>query len=299
MTDTALRDALETLTARYRTPDGDPVSFPRRYEDPGDKEAAGFIASSLAFGNAKAFDKTVGKILSVMGPSPYGFLLRFSPGRDGRMFLPLGHRWVKGRDIIALLSALKTALKKHGSLKALFLKGFSRTHQDVGTALARFVDRLREYRSGRGRTGHGSFFFPTPLNGSACKRMNLFLRWMVRHEDGLDMGLWPEVPASRLIAPLDTHVYRLSVYLGWTRRKTKDWKTALEITGALRGMNPEDPLKYDFALCHHGMEYCSGQGPERCPPCPLRRLCGEEKRVIRRREGRDVRPSGQRASLYG
>lgn len=279
-----LRQSLDALCSMYPIPRRDPVEFLHRYEREEDKEVVGFISSSFSFGNARAFGRILEGLLSLLGASPRDFLLRFSPQRDGDPFLSIGHRWVRGRDVVRLLSLLGLVLVRHGSLKALFLKGFRRTDPHVGPALARFVGEFRALSSAPsswGRPGDGAFFFPSPGAGSACKRMNLFLRWMVRDGNGVDAGLWPEVPRSRLIIPLDTHLYRLSEYLGLTRRKSKDWKTAVEITGAFRRIEPRDPLKYDYALCHHGMEYCSGPHPSRCRACPLRVHCRAGRAVTR------------------
>jgi len=269
----ALKSSLEALRARFKVPSRDPIIFPRRYESPRDREVVGFIASSFAFGNARAFERTLEKVFSPMGPSPYEYLLRFSPARDRRFFISLGHRWVRGKDIIAFLSLMKAALRKHGSLRSLFIKGFRASDKNIAQGIIHFSKEFHALMTGKGDYKACRFFFPSPEDGSACKRMNLFLRWMVRGGDGIDMGLWPEVPRSHLIVPLDTHIYRLSSYLGWTQRKSKDWKTAEEITEALKKLSPNDPLKYDFALCHYGMEYCSGEDPVKCPSCPLARRC--------------------------
>jgi uncharacterized protein (TIGR02757 family) len=111
-------------------------------------------------------------------------------------------------------------------------------------------------------------FFSSPVNGSACKRANLFLRWMVRDRD-IDFGIWKKIPKNKLVIPLDTHIAKISRCLGFTKRKTQDWKMALEVTHALKKLDPEDPLKYDFALCHHGISgVCKGmRGKERCEGC--------------------------------
>jgi len=269
----AIKSSLEALRARFKVPSRDPIVFPLRYESPIDREAVGFIASSFAFGNARAFERTLEKVFYQMGKSPYKYILGFSPGRDGRRFISLGHRWVRGKDIISFLSLMKAALRKHGSLKSLFLKGFRTSDKNTARGIVHFSREFHTLLGSKGDYKACRFFFPSPEDGSACKRMNLFLRWMVRGGDGIDMGLWPEVPRSHLIVPLDTHIYRLSSFLGWTQRKSKDWKTAEEITGALKRLSPDDPLKYDFALCHYGMEYCSGEDAAKCTPCPLAKQC--------------------------
>jgi len=113
-------------------------------------------------------------------------------------------------------------------------------------------------------------FFPSPAKGSACKRINLFLRWMVRDKD-IDFGLWRSIPANRLVIPLDIHIARISRCLGFTKRASADWKAAIEITEALKKLDPADPLKYDFALCHHGISgVCRGRNNPGCRDCALK-----------------------------
>ena len=119
------------------------------------------------------------------------------------------------------------------------------------------------------------YFFSSPAGGSACKRLNLYLRWMVRHDPGLDLGLWTEVPPSRLVIPLDTHVARIARYVGLSSRNTADWKMALEVTRALREFDPGDPVKYDFAICRLGiLDYCPRKRDAlKCAACLLKPVC--------------------------
>ena len=121
------------------------------------------------------------------------------------------------------------------------------------------------------------FFFPSPASGSACKRLCMYLRWMVRPADGIDLGLWREVSAAKLVIPVDAHIQRISRYLGLTNRKQADWRMAREITQALRRLDPADPVKYDFSLCHLGIsEGCDGRDRVRCTACPINELCTAE-----------------------
>ncbi|HEY6837754.1 MAG TPA: DUF2400 family protein, partial [Geobacteraceae bacterium] len=119
-----------------------------------------------------------------------------------------------------------------------------------------------------------TFFFPSPASGSACKRLCMFLRWMVRPADGIDLGLWHDVSPTKLVIPVDAHIQRIGRYLGLTTRKQADWKMAREITAALRRLDPADPVKYDFSLCHLGIsEGCSGRDRLRCRACPIGEIC--------------------------
>jgi uncharacterized protein (TIGR02757 family) len=170
------------------------------------------------------------------------------------------HRWTTGRDVADLLWRVAQALRDHGSLHELFLRGYEPADRNIGSALTRFVDALLEYdgRPVAGRTagspGKGvRYLLSRPADGSACKRLNLFLRWVVRPDDGLDLGLWSEITTGQLVIPLDTHSSRVSRALGLTRRATIDWRAAEEVTDALRRYDPADPVRYDFALCHVSM----------------------------------------------
>jgi uncharacterized protein (TIGR02757 family) len=293
-----LKAALDALYADFdRQADGvvDPVRFVHRYDDPADREIAGFVAAGLAFGRVASVMQSVGRVLDRMGPSPAAFVRRFVPAADGPPFLSLTHRWTRGRDLVALLWVLRQALDRAGSIQRFFLEGYDAGAEDVGPALESFSSRamaldLRDaYGRVPARPGVG-YFFPRPSRGSACKRMNLYLRWMVRR-DAIDVGAWPGVPPSKLVVPLDVHVIRLGRCLGLTRLVSPGWRMASEITSSLRALDPEDPVRYDFALCHVGMrDECGFGRAVRDANCPLRGLCQPAART--RRSSR--RPSARR-----
>ena len=251
----------------------DPIEFPQRYKNPRDIEVSAFIAASLAYGKVGLFKPAVEKILSGMGANPYEFLLEFRPKKHGKLFEGIQYRFNKNEDLLALLFILHKALIAHTSLENLFRKFYRPDSPDIGEALSGFVasllktDTSRIYGEDIKPAGLRQLF-PSPLDGSACKRSNLFLRWMVRDRD-IDFGIWKGIPKNRLIIPLDTHIARISGCLGFTKRKSQDWKTAVEITESLKRMEPEDPLKYDFAFCHHGISgICSGKkGLSACNGC--------------------------------
>lgn len=163
-----------------------------------------------------------------------------------------------------LLWLAARALDEHGSLRALFLRGYEHSDSNLGPSLTRFVDALlaHEPRPQRSRSSARSagvrHLLARPADGSACKRMNMFLRWAVRRDDGLDLGLWPEVSPSQLVVPLDTHTSRVARSLGLIRRATTDWRAAEQVTDALKRYDSEDPVRFDFALCHASM---SGEWP--------------------------------------
>ncbi len=241
----------------------DPIEFPHKYKNPEDIEVSGFIASCLAYGRVELFKPVVEKILSLMGEHPYSFLMDFDVGKQGQRFT-FKYRFNESRDILCLLFIIHELLKKYSSVEAAFKSYYAPDDPDTGKGIIGLVADVMSINTsviyGRDSRPHGmTHFFPTPAKGSACKRMNLFLRWMVRDRD-IDFGIWKGIPKNKLVIPLDTHIARISRCLGLTRRTSTDWKAAVEITEALKKFDPEDPLKYDFALCHHGISGICGSG---------------------------------------
>ena len=241
---------LERLYRKYndeRYIGSDPVEFVHRYASAGDRELAALIASSLAFGNVKQIRSSVGRVLDALGGSPADFVRAAAPRDLARALHGFKHRWITGSDMAAMLGGARAALKEYGSLRELFCAGLDTRDPDVGEAAARFACAI----SGLGG-GFRACLLPSPQSGSACKRLNLFLRWMVR-SDAIDPGGWSEVPPAMLIVPLDTHMYRISKTLGFTRRRTADLKAAREATEGFRRISPRDPVRYDFALTRVGI----------------------------------------------
>lgn len=222
----------------------DPLEFLYNYSDPRDVEIAGLIASSLAYGNVKQILKSVDKVLSQMAPSPFAYIKKTDASGIRKQFKGFKHRFTTGGDISFLLAGIKSAVEKYGSLEKCFMAGFKKEHETILEALSAFQNRLNLNLSLN--------LLPSPCKGSACKRLNLFLRWMVR-KDGVDPGIWNEVPKEKLIIPLDTHMHKISLKLGFTKRKQANMKTAVEITGAFAKYSPDDPVKYDFVLTRFGI----------------------------------------------
>jgi len=260
----------------------DPVHIVRRYQSLADREVVGFCAAALAFGRVASVLQSIESLLAVMGPEPARFVRRFNPDRERSRLEPLVHRWISGRDLIALLIILRRMLDEAGSIEAFFVQDDDNESPHVGPALDAFSTRalatdLREAYGRRVPRQRGvSYFFPRPSAGSACKRLNLFLRWMVRRDE-IDLGVWSKVSPARLIVPLDTHVIRLGRCLKLTRYTSPGWKMALDITNALRAFDSHDPVRFDFALCHVGMmNACGFLRPQGSAQCPLRGLCEPE-----------------------
>jgi len=267
----SLQNLKKTLDTFYQEYDfrqrilHDPIEFPHRYKNSGDIEVAGYLACCFAYGRIGLFKPVIEKILSIMGESPYDFLLHFSVARQAKHFQGIHYRFNRNEDIICLLFMLHKILKKEGSLENIFMEHYRDTDENIGNGLAAMMDRFLSVDTtkiyGRNIKPSGLLqFFPSPAKGSTCKRSALFLRWMIRDRD-IDFGIWKKIPKDRLVIPLDTHIMKISQCLGFTNRNSADWKTAIEITEALKQFDQKDPLKYDFALCHQGVSgLCQGKG---------------------------------------
>jgi uncharacterized protein (TIGR02757 family) len=288
----------QKLDEIYRTFDhvnsaSDPVHIVRRFERPEDREIAGFCAAALAFGRVASVLQSIEALLAVMGPRPAAFVRRFDPAKHRAGIDPLVHRWIRGRDLVALLLILQRMLRESGSIERFFVAGDDPSAPDIGPALDSFSTRAlqTDLSAAYGkkmpqRLGVG-YFFPKPSSGSACKRLNLFLRWMVR-SDAIDLATWTLVSPSRLIIPLDTHVIRLGRCLRLTRYVSPGWKMAAEITASLRAIEPTDPVRFDFSLCHVGMMNACGFGRAQGDrQCPLRGVCHPR---LSQAKSRGVRP---------
>ena len=284
---------LDRLSLSYAPAAGqsDPIRSPASYEHPGDREVAAWIGSAFAYGRVDTILGSVDRVLKPLGPAPAAAL---DSVRDFRRFAReelagFRHRFHAAPDAAALLYAIARVRAEAGSVRAFFEREHRPEERDVGPLLSRVVARLLafDYRPAIGRRSLPDdspvrFFFPDPASGSACKRWNLYLRWMVR-KDALDFGLWEGIPASRLVIPTDTHVHRVARRLGLTRRKAADWKTAREITDRLARFDPNDPVRYDYALCRIGEEgICRPElALSRCGECPLGRACPTGRRRLR------------------
>jgi uncharacterized protein (TIGR02757 family) len=259
------------------------VHIVRRYTAPDDREVVGFCASALAFGRVASVLQSIESLLAVMGPHPAAFVRSFDAARQRQAIDPLVHRWIRGRDLVALLVILQRMLREAGTIERFFAAGDDPGAPDVSAGLDSFCVRALQtdlaVAYGRVPQRPGvCYFFPRPSAGSACKRLNLFLRWMVRR-DAIDLGMWTLVSPSRLIIPLDTHVIRLGRCLRLTRYATPGWRMAAEITASLRAIDPADPVRYDFSLCHVGMmNACGYRRTQGDRQCPLRGICRPKSR---------------------
>jgi len=231
----------------------DPLEFPHKYSNENDIEVSAFISSLLAYGNVKQIINSLNKIHKIMGDHPHNYVLNKWTAKSINDLGNFKHRFYSTKDIISMFAILNKIYNEYGSLKNLFLSCFYKNNSDLKSAVSDFSKKLILSAPKILCNSIGlKFMFPDPLKGSACKRMNLFLRWMVR-KDELDFGLWNEIPASKLIIPVDTHVATICRKLKLTKRKNVSWKMAEEITANLKIFDADDPVKYDFAICHIGM----------------------------------------------
>jgi uncharacterized protein (TIGR02757 family) len=277
---TQLRGKLDTLYAEFNASNSvsDPVWFAHRFEQKSDQEIVAFISAALAFGRVQSVLNSIEGMLAVMGPSPAAFVRAFDPGRDRKCFAHLVHRWTNGADFAALVWVLHQMVARGGSIEGFFVEGMPRGAVDVGEGLESFSARALAFDMrpiyGRSRPKPGvAYFFSRPSSGGACKRLNLFLRWMVRH-DRVDLGVWSRVNPSQLIVPLDTHIIRIGRCLGLTRYTSPGWRMAVDITASLRALDPSDPARFDFSMCHLGMMNGCGFDKDFADArCPLKGAC--------------------------
>jgi uncharacterized protein (TIGR02757 family) len=292
-----LRATLDRLYRDFNYPDSaaDPIQIVRRYARADDREVVGFCAASLAFGRVGSVLQSIERLLAVVGDQPAAYVRAFNPRRDGRAFDGLVHRWTRAPDLVALLWVIKQMIDRGGSIEGFFLDGYRPEAVDVEAALDQFSARalaldLKTVYGPPGRRPGVCYFFPRPSAGSGCKRLNLFLRWMVRR-DALDLGVWTRVSPAKLVVPLDTHVIRVGRCLRLTQYISPGWRMANDITASLRRLDPSDPVKYDYALCHLGMmNACGFNRAQRDAHCPLRGVCRPRARTPKRFR----RPSGRR-----
>ena len=283
-----MSDIRSTLDGLYasRSPQhlgNDPLSFCHRYADPLDREIVALIASSFAYGSVVIILRTLEVILAETGRSPRDYVESFDPQAGLSTFAGFKHRFNDGRDLCALLWGMRQMVEQSGSIQSFFLRGYNAADDDISGALNIYTASVLalDYAAVFGSSSIPAdsrfrFLFPAPASGSACKRLCMMLRWLVRPADGIDLGLWNAVSPAQLIIPVDTHICRISRYLGLSSRKAADWRMAQEITAALRNFDPADPVKYDFSLAHLGIsDGCDGKDVSRCMACQITEICAQ------------------------
>jgi uncharacterized protein (TIGR02757 family) len=247
-------DLLNTKVEQYNRPGfipNDPISIPHRFSQRQDIEIMGFWAAVLAWGQRKTIINKCHELITLMDDAPYDFVVNHQES-DLKRMLHFKHRTFNATDTLYFLHFFQTYYRSHDTLEDAFVEGLQEGDDDIENALKQFHDRFFALEDSPSRTRK---HVATPARGSTCKRLNMFLRWMVRRDDcGVDFGIWQRLSPARLVCPCDVHVDRVARTLGLIQRNQTDWKTAIELTETLRTLDPTDPVKYDFALFGLGVE---------------------------------------------
>lgn len=251
-----LKNYLETIYGQFHKPSFmriDPLLCVHRFSNDNDIEACAFLASSIAYGRAEMIIRNVNILLETMEHEPSSFIMNTSLKEKKNRFKGFKHRFNTSDDIALLLDCLRIIRLEHGGLETLFID--VPQQETIKANLVHYTISIRKIARLLSKSVQSTFDYllPSPSSGSACKRLNMFLRWMVRERDGIDLGLWKNVLPSSLIMPVDTHIAQIATSLELTKRSTADWRMAEEITGALRKFDNNDPVRYDFSLCRAGM----------------------------------------------
>lgn len=270
-----LRKYLEEVYQHYHRPEylgSDPLVIVRRFESNADREIAALFSALLAYGNVKQINRDLVSLFRSMDWTPAAFLRDFRFAEASRRLDGFKHRFTDRTDVLCLCWLLHQLLR-HSNLETAFVQGWREGETDLVAAASRFCDTLYSmdfgpYLDRSQMLSRTSFkhFLPRADRGSACKRIHLFLRWVVRQNDGIDLGIWKTIAPSRLLIPVDTHILRIAQQLGICSRRSASAAAAREITDHLRHFCPEDPVRYDFSLCRTGIlgqSTCIGMNPER------------------------------------
>lgn len=245
MNKTELKAFLDEKALLYEKPDFiplDPIQIPHRFEVKEDIEIAGFLAATISWGNRKSIINSANRLIEITGNSPYDFVMSYTP-KDQHLLSGFVHRTFNETDLQTFILALQNIYAHHEGLESLFAK--HKTHDSLQPAISAFKKIFFEISHQPRTQKHVS----DPLKNSAAKRINMFLRWMVRDASaGVDLGIWESIPTSILSCPLDVHTSTIARKLGLLSRKQNDAKTLLELDTSLRKMDAQDPVKYDFAL---------------------------------------------------
>jgi uncharacterized protein (TIGR02757 family) len=248
-----LKSFLEKKAGEYNHPSFiqlDPVSIPHRYKKKQDIEIAGLFAAVFAWGNRKTIINKSAELMQLFDNKPYEFCLYHQPS-DLRRLLAFRHRTFTATDLLYFIAFLHHHYSVHSSLESAFTRWMKPGDANTENALKGFHDYFFALEEVPARTRK---HIASPASGSTCKRLNMFLRWMVRRDkNGVDFGIWKKIKPSQLVCPIDLHVARVSRKLGLLNRKQTDWKAAIELTGRLKLFDPDDPVRYDLALFGMGV----------------------------------------------
>ena len=247
-----LRDLLEHLHDKYNRTEfiePDPISIPHSFSDRDDREVAGLLAATIAWGNRKAIVKSARRMMQYMDYAPAEFV-REASDKELMHLQSYVHRTFNGQDFTDFVLCMRHIMQKHGGI-GLFFENHYEARHDIAQVLSLFRREFFSYQ----HDPHCEKHLSSIDKGAACKRLNMYLRWFVRHDDrGVDFGLWRKIPMSALYLPLDVHTGNMGRALGLLSRKQSDWKATAEITAALREFDATDPVRYDFSLFGAGFD---------------------------------------------
>jgi uncharacterized protein (TIGR02757 family) len=308
---TKIKECLENLYEKFEESFlySDPLGFVHKFDKKRDIEIAGFIAAGFAFGNVSQILKILAQIDKIVGHNFYDFTLNFKVEDGFKQFKGIYYRFIKENDFVALFYILSEIIKQYGSIENFFMEGYISHALNLKEAIVSFTERalkLADYEKIYGsHASHTlkqnsseniskntaekshpelpdksdkfmvSYFFTSPADNSPCKRLNLYLRWMVRNTDNLDFGIWSKISPSQLIMPVDTHIARICTYIGLTDIKNPSFKMALQITENLKKLDYFDPIKYDFAITRLGiLDLCTkSKKKDNCEKCSIFNIC--------------------------
>ncbi len=278
---TAIKNVLDKLYKKYNHRDlikPDPLQFVYRYDKAQDREIIAFLSAGLAYGRVEQIQKSLTNLLERMGDSPSEFVRGFGKA-ERKKLRGFKHRFTTDQDISDLLKCFKKVLDRHSSIEKFFIQGWNPDDINIISGLSNFCNSLLNMHASehKGKASRGlKYLLVDPADGSACKRLNLFLRWMVRDDD-VDTGLWKSIDKSKLVVPIDVHMGRLCRILGFYNRKAVSLSTAIQITECFAEIEPADPAKFDFALSRIGIvENCNGRYHSACRNCELFPLCRQK-----------------------
>lgn len=250
-----LKKKLESIYVQYhsvRYLNTDPIQCVHRFESSGDREIAGLVASVLAYGRVEIIIRNCLNLFEKTGFALADFVKESSFEEKKKLFKGFKHRFNDYIDIAVLLECVSQVIKEYGTIESLFASAKSQCMKESLNYFTNFFKSRGMKLAGSSKKSF-EYFFPSPESGSACKRLNMYLRWMVRPADSIDFGIWKCVSPSILIIPVDTHIAQIAHRLGLTVRKNADWLMAEQITQNLRRIDPEDPVRFDFSMCRVGM----------------------------------------------
>tara|TARA_A100001037_G_scaffold148974_1_gene134583 strand:+ start:36758 stop:37675 length:918 start_codon:yes stop_codon:yes gene_type:complete len=277
-----IKRKLEIIFKKYNQNiflNSDPLGIVHEYKNSKDQELVAFVSSTFAFGNITYIRKTLKAIFFELGKSPTNTLFNMGSNLDNTLFRDFKYRWINSSAIRTFMLILSSILKKYGSLENCFLENYKKDEETLRDSLIHFRNKLINEGKNRKIDEKGNqglqYLLPDPSKSSPCKRFNLFLRWVIRPSDGIDLGLWRSIHTNQLTIPLDTHMAKICVQIGLTKRKITNYLTAEDITNSLKAIDPIDPTRFDFAISRLGiLKHCPKKCiVEICCECPIKELC--------------------------